>query len=105
MSVIERKTRHQRTFERVSVGSKPYSLLATNSCGTRNSCSTLRQKNVDLGDRFDKFYISRYCTRSLLYKLFRVPLLSNHCPDFLKLNLNLIEDRDHSQNFAFVQKI
>jgi hypothetical protein len=35
MSVIERKTRHQRTFERDSGGSKPYSLVATNSCGTR----------------------------------------------------------------------
>jgi hypothetical protein len=34
MSVIERKTRHQRTFERDSGGSKPYSLVATNSCGT-----------------------------------------------------------------------
>ena len=35
MSVIERKTRHQRTFERDSGGSKPYSFVATNSCGTR----------------------------------------------------------------------
>jgi hypothetical protein len=34
MSVIERKTRHQRTFERDSGGSKPYSLVVTNSCGT-----------------------------------------------------------------------
>jgi hypothetical protein len=34
MSVIERKTRHQRTFEWDSGGSKPYSLVATNSCGT-----------------------------------------------------------------------
>jgi hypothetical protein len=37
MSVIERKTRHQRTFERDSGGSKPYSLVATNSCGTRKT--------------------------------------------------------------------
>jgi hypothetical protein len=36
MSVIERKTRHQRTFEWDSGGSKPYSLVATNSCGTRD---------------------------------------------------------------------
>jgi hypothetical protein len=37
MSVIERKTRHQRTFERDSGGSKPYSFVATNSCGTRDA--------------------------------------------------------------------
>jgi hypothetical protein len=36
MSVIERKTRHQRTLERGSGGSKPYSLVATNSYGTRS---------------------------------------------------------------------
>ena len=37
MGVIERKTRYQRTFERDSGGSKPYSLVATNSCGTRKT--------------------------------------------------------------------